>query len=236
MGTKERRERERQETRDLILNTAREMFAEHGFEAVTMRAIAERIEYTPTAIYHHFENKQALVTELCQLDFGRLAHHFTSVAETEDPVVRIWQIGEAYLDFAAEHPNHYRFMFMTELSAVEHTQEYLERHCGNPEEDAYAFLRAACAQARDEGRWRAELTDPDEIAQILWATLHGFISLRIVKQHEPWVLWCDARTVTRDTMRMCFRGLLRNPDEVARLEEAARVVPDEAGAPSQGSQ
>src|SRR5262245_31131544 len=135
MGTQERRRREREETRDKILQAAREMFSELGYEAVTMRAIADAIEYTPTAIYHHFENKQALVTELCHEDFDSLARHFVKAASIADPVQRIRAIGEAYLEFAVHYPNHYRFMFMTQLPKVEHTEEYVAEHRDNPERD-----------------------------------------------------------------------------------------------------
>src|ERR1700751_6037572 len=58
LGTTERRERERQELRSRILDAARELFAEQGYDAVTMRGIAERIEYSPTAIYFHFKDKE----------------------------------------------------------------------------------------------------------------------------------------------------------------------------------
>ena len=73
MGTAERRERERQELRVRILDAARELFAEQGYDAVTMREIADRIEYSPTAIYFHFKDKEALLRELCDTDFATLA-------------------------------------------------------------------------------------------------------------------------------------------------------------------
>ena len=73
MGPRERREREREETRTRILDAARELFAAEGYEAVTMRRIAERIEYSATAIYFHFKDKEALVKELCDVDFTSFA-------------------------------------------------------------------------------------------------------------------------------------------------------------------
>src|SRR5215831_4064594 len=147
MGTRERRTRERHETREMILSAAREMFAEEGYEAVTMRAIADRIEYTPTAIYHHFENKQALLTELCQRDFEGLARHFKGVAVVSDPVERILAVGDAYLRFAEEHPSQYRFMFMTVLPRIEYSEQYVREARDNPERNAYAYLRDACRAA-----------------------------------------------------------------------------------------
>src|SRR5215468_8785389 len=89
LGTTERRERERQELRTRILDAARELFAEHGYDAVTMRGIAERIEYSPTAIYFHFKDKDALLRELCELDFAALAHEFRKIAKEKDPIERL---------------------------------------------------------------------------------------------------------------------------------------------------
>src|SRR6266511_2660822 len=91
-----RRTRQREETRRLILNTAREMFVRLGYEATTMRAIADRIEYTATAIYHHFRSKDELMTELCDIDFRALAGAFQQIGQIEDPVERLRRIGTTY--------------------------------------------------------------------------------------------------------------------------------------------
>jgi len=60
MGVKERREREKTETREIILDAARELFLAEGYEGVSMRKVAEKIEYSPTAIYIHFKDKDDL--------------------------------------------------------------------------------------------------------------------------------------------------------------------------------
>ena len=76
----ERRERERGETRRKILDAARRMFVQQGYEGTTMRAIAAKIGYTPTAIYHHFKDKDALVAELSALDFRALTQALQRVS------------------------------------------------------------------------------------------------------------------------------------------------------------
>ena len=210
MGTKERRERERVETRDRIIDAAREMFASDGVEAVTMRAIADRIEYTPTALYHHFPNKQALLTELCERDFESLARRFQAGAVPKDPVERLYAIGETYLQFAIELPNQYRFMFMTVLPSLEHADGYVEKTRDDPEKNAYMVLRAACAEAIETGRFRDEYKDPDQIAQILWGGIHGLVSLRIAKHSQDFVPWKDLRATVRLMMDTLTRGMLRS--------------------------
>ena len=199
----ERREAERADTRAKILEAAREMSAQQGYEATTMRAIADAIAYTPTALYHHFANKQALVAELCEMDFDGLARHFTTGAQIADPLERIRQIGLLYLQFAVEYPNHYKFMFMT---ALPDTVDYHKENAGNPERDAYALLVLSCRQAIDQERVRPEYQDPDELAQILWAALHGLISLRMTK-HEPWVPWRDLEHSARHAIDILTSGI-----------------------------
>src|SRR5499433_4320610 len=98
MGVQERRERERMETREKILDAARELFITEGFEGVSMRKVAEKIEYSPTAIYVHFADKQELFRELCHQDYARLAEVFQSSVMSTDPTERLKQIGAIYID------------------------------------------------------------------------------------------------------------------------------------------
>jgi len=159
LGPSERRQREREEIRGLILDAARELFVTEGYEAVTMRRIAERIEYSATAIYFHFKDKEALMGELCAVDFYTLATQLTKIARVEDPLERMRRIGQAYAGFAAEFPNHYRLMFMTPHPQGNIPDVAMQRH-GNPEEDAYAFLKSTVEQAIAEKRLRPEYSIP----------------------------------------------------------------------------
>lgn len=205
MGSAERRQREAAETRQKILDAARDLFVRNGYDATSMRAVAERIEYTPTAIYHHFQNKEALLAELCNLDFRNLAGVFLKVGRVEDPVERLGRIGEAYVDFALEHPMHYQFMFMTPRPLQEHTAGPVK---GDPGEDAYAFLRQTVQEAIGAGRFRPEFQDADEVAQILWGSLHGLVSLQIAKGEDDWVHFRDVRTTAKVAREILIRGMM----------------------------
>src|SRR6476660_6553367 len=192
MGVKERREREKTETRDKILDAARELFVTEGFEGVSMRKVAEKIEYSPTAIYVHFADKQELFRELCHQDYARLAEVFRSSVISTEPMERLKQIGAIYIDFGTRYPNHYKFMFMTPHPP--HEPDEVDREMmGNPEMDAYAFLKWAVQQALDAGCFREELTDAALISQTLWASVHGVISLHIAKGGDCWVDWHPLR-------------------------------------------
>jgi len=205
MGVKERRERERGEVRTKILDAARELFATEGYEAVTMRKVAERIEYSPTAIYLHFADKVSLLRELCETDFLSLAKQFQRIAKVEDPVERLRRIGQAYVEFAIDHPNHYRLMFMTAHPPIEHESGAMRK--GNPEEDAYFFLVATVTEAIERKRFLPELKDPHLVAQVVWAGVHGVVSLQIAKGNDPWVEWRPMKKAANVAIDAMIRGL-----------------------------
>lgn len=191
MGPRERRDREREEIRTKILDAARELFVREGYEAVTMRRIAEKIEYSPTAIYFHFRDKETLLREICDADFLTLAHSIASAGQIDDPIARMKATGLAYVRFGLEFPNHYQLMFMTPHPPLgdEHAVER-----GNPEEDAYAFLKGTIDEAIAQKRFLPELTDSELIAQTMWAGVHGVISLQIAKCNDTWVDWRSLET------------------------------------------
>jgi len=210
MGVRERREREKSETRDKILDAARELFVTEGYEGVSMRRVAEKIEYSPTAIYVHFADKNELFRELCHQDYARLAQVFQSSVMSTDPMERLKQIGAIYIDFGVRYPNHYKFMFMTTHPGHELDDEDREMH-GNPEQDAYAFLKWAVQQAMDAGCFREELRDADAVSQTLWAAVHGVISLEIAKGCDAWVEWLPINERAEMILDVALRGLIRGP-------------------------
>jgi AcrR family transcriptional regulator len=186
------------------MDAARELFVAEGYDAVTMRRIADRIEYSPTAIYFHFRDKETLLKELCQTDFFTLAHQFTAMQKIADPLEKLKATGLAYLQFGLENPNHYRLMFMTPHPPIEPDTER-----GNPEEDAYAFLKAIVAQAIAEKRFKRGYTDVDLVSQIVWSGVHGVISLHIAKCNDSWVDWRTVEARAKLMVDVLVDGLAR---------------------------
>ena len=206
MGISERRERERDQTRAKIMNAAREMFAREGYDAVSMRKIAEAVEYSPTAIYVHFKDKEALFGEMCREDFARLSDAFRELARIEDPVERIRRLGQSYVRFATQYPNHYRLMFMTPHSHL--PKDEMQCSKGNPDEDGYAFLRAAVMEAIAQDRFRSEFSDVELATQTLWAMAHGIASLQITKGDESWFNWRPIEERAKVGLEAILRGIL----------------------------
>ena len=208
MGVKERRERERLETRDLILEAARELFLAEGYDGVTMRKVADKIEYSATAIYAHFADKEELFHEMCHQDFARLAAAMQAIGHRPDPVERLRETGKAYIQFGLQYPNHYKLMFMTAHPFKEPSGCDFEVK-GNPEKDAYAFLKQTVQQAIDLGVFRDGLDDAELISQTLWGAVHGVISLQIAKHDDYWVDWRPVEQRAEVMLDSVLYGLLK---------------------------
>jgi AcrR family transcriptional regulator len=172
MGISERKERAKEDVRRRILEAAHDLFETHGYENVTMRAVADAIEYSPTTIYLHFENKDALVEALCFEDFGRLFQAMNQEPLPDHPIERMRVLGRAYAAFGIANPNHYRFMFMTSGDWKKHA-----RDADTPPAKSYEVLRAAVSDAMEQGFFKKD--DIDLVSQVVWAGIHGVVSLLI---------------------------------------------------------
>lgn len=205
MGHEERRKRDQEALRNRILDAARELFADLGYEAVTMRRIAARIEYSPTTIYLHFRDKAALVRELCSMDFLSLAERFRAIGAQRDPLDRIKAIGRAFTEFGLEHPNHYRLMFMTPHPPVPENARRIAK--GSLDEDAWAILVAAVAEAQHKGVLRSDTGDANALAQQFFSGVHGAVALHLAKADDPWIGWTPVRETSERMMEALIRGL-----------------------------
>ncbi len=207
MGSKERRDRERQDTRDRILDTARLLFVERGVGATTMRAIAERLEYTAPAIYHHFADKDALLRELVTNDLRQLGAAFARLENIDDSVERIRRLGLTYVRFGLDHPQHYRLLFMTPEAKAGLEHEVHGEMEETPEQDAYLILHATVTEAIGQGRLGPGYHDPDRVAQICWAVVHGIVSLHVVFAEQEWIQWRDVETTAERMLDALVAGM-----------------------------
>jgi len=203
-----RREHDKAETRRLILEAARELFTKQGYAQTSMRRVADQIGYTATAIYHHFKDKDALLNELCANDFRSLGEALQVVGKIPDPVERLRLMGRAYLQFALEHPQQFRFMFLIERPIPGPDCVTID-----PAEDGYACLMAATSEAISRGLLRPEFTDPELVAQMLWSFVHGLAAIHIhsPEKHHPWLDLRDPIATADATIEVVLRGILREP-------------------------
>src|SRR5688500_14212211 len=101
------------DARTRILDAARELFLEEGQGGVTMRSVADRVGVTATALYRHFESKDALVHAVIDGGFQTFGGYLYRSLKGATAAERMRLSGQAYLDFALEQPEMYRTLFMT---------------------------------------------------------------------------------------------------------------------------
>lgn len=182
MGTVERRQRQKEQLRRDILAAARQMFAEEGYEHVTMRKLAARIEYSPTAIYLHFKDKQAVLEAVCEETFASLAGRLAKLEARNLPPLEYLRAGlRLYVRFGLEHPDDYTLTFS--MRAV-HAEADPEGFAASAGERAFGYLRGALQRCIASGDLPPH--DVDVAAQSTWAAMHGLVSLFIAHQHFPW--------------------------------------------------
>ena len=185
MSVKERREREKEELRQGILDAARELFATEGYENVSMRKIAEKIDYSPTTIYLYFKDKDELLRSVCEETFTKLVKKFEDiVANTSDPIEQLRQVGRAYIGFGLDHPNHYKVTFMQAGRPGPMEDQKFDYH-GSMGEKCFLQLRSIVEECVQQRKIRA--VDLDTTSQALWAVVHGITSLLISHPDFPWV-------------------------------------------------
>jgi AcrR family transcriptional regulator len=210
MPPKTKSPEDREKLRASILNAARSLFVARGIEAVSMREIAKKINYSATTLYNHFADKEALLQAVCDEDFLALAAGMQNIMQMPNLIDRIQALGKGYAMFALQHPNHYRLMFMTPRAPC--NLEITKIQQGNTEQDAYAQLKFVVQEAFEAGLFRQDLTHFELIAQTLWASTHGVCSLEIALGNETWVQWAEIDARFNLMQRAVLRGLLRNPD------------------------
>lgn len=181
MGTAERRERERVALQKKIIDKGREILVNEGLAALTMRRLADEIEYTPGALYAHFADKDALVRAICQTDYLAFGQHFLTAQAVADPLARLRALARLYARFALEHPEQYKTLFV--MDAVSNIKEGLPER-DEPESDAYVALERAVADAMAEGHFKAFAGRSHLVAQSLWGAMHGVVSIEIRHHSE----------------------------------------------------
>jgi AcrR family transcriptional regulator len=198
LGVKERQEREREAVARSILDAARDLFVAEGYHNVSIRKIAERIEYSPAAIYSYFPSKDDIFFALAEEGFHVLFAPAKEPIDIEDlEAIRgaFWRVYE----FSKSHPEHFALMF------VDRTVPRI-----NKDWQRFGFVRemkiqlgARIQRAIDAGHFPAQ-THPDAVFRILLTAIHGAAVGRLCHRVMPGE---DADALARDTLEAALTGL-----------------------------
>ena len=175
MGVIDRKEREKVEMKRQILDAARSLFLEQGFEKTSIRNIAEVIEYSAGTIYLYFKDKNEILFALHVEAFGTLmqAMQIGIMNETE-PFERLVSLGKHYLKYAFENPELYDLMFV--MTAPMETLECRDEiWCDG--ERAFDVLKLVIGECMNAGYFVGE--DNETISVMMWSLVHGLATLHL---------------------------------------------------------
>lgn len=231
MGIKERQDRERQAVRESILDAARDLFMAEGYRQVSIRKIAERIEYSPAAIYGYFPGKDDIFFALAAEGFRLLRDRVVDARGPEDlpPLERMRRCFWAFYDFSAEQPAYFELMF------VDRSVPTIADHWGAFTElqELLAFAEAQIQAVIDAGDLPADL-DACTALHVLWACLMGPTVLHLAGRMAPTE---DARALARDVLESTLAGLAGGvrptfvPCETMHADDDQPGSPEPSGAP-----
>lgn len=173
MGITDRKEREKQELKDLILKEAKAVFLEEGYEKTSIRKIADRIEYSPTTIYLYFKDKSELLLELHKQSFHQFFNVLSSVSTISDPFERLVQTGKRYIEYGIKNPEEYelKFQLKAPLAALECKNEIW-----SDGQQAICFVQAIVDNCIEAGYFSKSM-DSQSMSIMLWAEVHGLVTL-----------------------------------------------------------
>ena len=167
MSVQERKQRERAERERLIVATARELAEQQGWDAVTTRQLAERIEYSQPVLYSHFRGKREIIGAVALEGAAEMAAALrAATAAAHDPRARVTALARTYLDFAARNPAVYDALFQLDGGLA-----FAHEDTPAPLKDAFSALLESLAEVAGDG------VHPGLFTEVFWASLHGLATL-----------------------------------------------------------
>lgn len=197
--------------REEILQAAKELFLEHGYDSVTIRKIADRVGVSAPALYLYFPDKEQMMLALCDQTFGHLLESLGDIEKNvSDPRDRIRKFGEAYLRFGLQHPDEYRLIFLgsnipESMRKVGHRMPIDDpTRPGVVGSVVFQRLVNVLTDAEASG---LKLNYPaDTCAELCWMTIHGLTSAFILKPEFP---WSDRELLIDGMFAMIMKGILK---------------------------
>lgn len=193
-----RRERLKQELRDEILDAARNLFLKEGYAAVSMRRIAQKVGCSVGTLYLHFADKDAILAAICAETFAKLDRYMEAIAvDNADPLERLKRAGRTYAQFALSHPDHYFLTFAIAGQSPFKSEKVLQAGLRS-----FDCLRRTVTECIQNGLLAK--SDAEEVAQSVWAAVHGLAMLLIAKPNFPFV---ERNRLIDSVVDMCIDGV-----------------------------
>lgn len=195
MGITERRIREKEKVRETIIAKAWEMVQAEGWEALSIRKIADAIEYSVPVIYDHFENKEAILSEFAKEGFRILSKKMEQAKQkAENPVEQLKAMADAYWNFAMKQTAYYRLMYGVGMQCC--------NGLGNDKEGFDDHVTDTIRQIVSKTKYKN--TNVCLKYHTFWSILHGLVSIKITAQSR------QDRELNKLVLQDAIEGFIKN--------------------------
>jgi AcrR family transcriptional regulator len=192
-ASERRRLQHREDARRAILDATEALLVESGFEAFSMRRLAERCGYTAPTIYHYFADKKGLFDTLLEERFRRMVETLRRVRRSDDPVETLLAVGQACVRFGLRNPSQVQLLTALRPDPTEPPQSSVE---------ARELIEAPLAELARQGRLLVR--DTEEAFQCLWIVMHGAMSMLLTRPDYAW-----SKNLVRASLTAMLRGIIR---------------------------
>lgn len=175
MSISERKQKEKENLRLLILNGAKKLFVEKGIEHTTIRNIADEINYSVGTVYVYFKDKNAIFHDLHSIGFQELGGYFKDLVNESDPMQRLRKMGAVYMKFAMENSEMYDLMF--NLKAPMEYLESQKNELWSEGSKTFAYVKKTVEDCMHQGRFDGH--NSEALSFVIWSLMHGMCSLEI---------------------------------------------------------
>jgi AcrR family transcriptional regulator len=201
MGVQERRAREKELLRRKIIDAAAQLIVANGYEAFSLRQVADKIEYSASSIYLYFKNKEELIEAICAETFDELIARMDRLEARNLPPLEAFEEGiREYIRFGLQHPKHYELVFS--CPPADNGGTPLSRSKGL---QAFGTLARAFGRCAAEGIFRSGT--PEQDVMVTWMAMHGITTI-LITDHGKWDLpWSPIEELIEHGVRMVSHGL-----------------------------
>jgi len=175
MSVAERKARQKEELKALILKAARKLFVEKGIEQTTIRNIADSIDYSIGTVYLYFRDKNEILHALHTQSFADLGGQLKVLFNVKDPMERLKAMGKVYINYGLDNPDMYDLMFT--LKAPMEFLEAIQKDEWDEGKASFDVLRTTVKQCMDAGHFKGHKLEP--LSFLIWSCVHGMCSLEI---------------------------------------------------------
>ncbi|WP_099365335.1 TetR/AcrR family transcriptional regulator [Sphingobacterium sp. 1.A.4] len=201
-----KKQKQKEDLKVLILEAAKKLFVQQGYESTSIRKIAQEIGFSPTTIYLYYKDKNDLIYALHQVGFTMMRDRFMPLGVVEDPFERLKAVGKNYIEFALDNPEYYEVMFM-----MKEPMDFLDQQCGSEQwqegERVLEFLKMTVAQCQQQGYFKGMTVEA--VTMQAWAAVHGLVTLHVTQHLEKIIDVVGFEEGVKDMMYASFEAFVQ---------------------------